>query len=122
MRDSEEFDGKRWIDSRSSLREPRQGFSLIKVPHCLQMDQSPEFIVSWKFLSRCRHQDSLPGADQGLVLLAPGKFMVSQNPNFFKKFSLSTNFLFKRQVLNGGEGESKVNWFQQIPDAREQLL
>ena len=31
MRDSEEFDGKRWIDSRSNLREPRQGFSLIKV-------------------------------------------------------------------------------------------
>jgi len=32
MKDSEEFDGKRWIDSRSNLREPRQGFSLIKVP------------------------------------------------------------------------------------------
>ena len=48
MRDSEEFDGKRWIDSRSSLREPRQGFSLIKVPYCLQMDQSPEFIVSFQ--------------------------------------------------------------------------
>ena len=31
LRDSEEFDGKRWIDSRSNLREPRQGFSLIKV-------------------------------------------------------------------------------------------
>ena len=48
MRDSEEFDGKRWIDSRSSLREPRQGFSLIKVPYCLQMDQSPKFIVSFQ--------------------------------------------------------------------------
>ena len=35
MRDSEEFDGKRWIDSRSNLREPRQGFSLIKVLNLL---------------------------------------------------------------------------------------
>ena len=31
MRASEEFDRKWWIDSRSNLREPRQGFSLIKV-------------------------------------------------------------------------------------------
>ena len=30
MRDSEEFDRKWWIDSRSNLREPRQGF-LLKV-------------------------------------------------------------------------------------------
>ena len=35
LRDSEEFDGKRWIDSRSNLREPRQGFSLIKVLNLL---------------------------------------------------------------------------------------
>ena len=31
MRDSEEFDRKWWIDSRSNLREPRQGF-LLGVP------------------------------------------------------------------------------------------
>ena len=56
LRDSEEFDGKRWIDSRSNLREPRQGFSLIKV-------LKPPLFFYFLSFSRCRPPDSPSVAD-----------------------------------------------------------
>ena len=72
MRDSEEFDGKRWIDSRSNLREPRQGFSLIKVLNL-------QFIkASSLSLSRCQPPDSQSVAGLVLAPSATGIQTVSQ--------------------------------------------
>ena len=66
LRDSEEFDGKRWIDSRSNLREPRQGFSLIKVPDLLFLTCYPFQGASLQILQASQTSFSPPEQQENI--------------------------------------------------------
>ena len=95
MRDSEEFDGKRWIDSRSNLREPRQGFSLIKVLNLFihRLIFTPFKVPASRFSKRRRPRSRA----------LSNRKTQSESPKHFPFCDRNP-----AQVLTGDEGESKV--------------